>query len=52
MFGTKLTFSRKENLRCMLKRRFGGIDWSGKKVIFVTFSLGSVGQPSFPLPSS
>ena len=25
MFGTKLTFSKKENLRSMLKRRFGAI---------------------------
>ena len=23
-------------------------NWSGLKVIFVTFSLGSVGKPSFP----
>ena len=50
MFGTKLTFSRKENLRSMLKRRFGAIGVEAK-VIFATFSSGSVGQPSFPLSS-
>ena len=27
-------------------------NWSRRKVIFVAFSSGSVGQPSFPLPSS
>ena len=32
--------------------RFGAIGAHGMKVIFVAFSSGSVGQPSFPLSSS
>ena len=52
MFGTKLTFSRKENLRPMLKRSLGamgsGMDIQGNFCSF--FYSASVGQPSFPLP--
>ena len=46
MFKTKLTFSRKEILWSMLKERFGVI--GGEEGNFVAFSLGSIGQLSFP----
>ena len=48
---TKLMCSRKENFSVYAQVKIWS-DWSGKKVVFVTFSSGSGGQPSFPLSSS
>jgi len=48
MFGTMLTFSREENLRSLLKRRFGAICMER---LFLELIFG-LSQPSFPLSSS
>ena len=48
MFGTMLTFSREENLRSLLKPRFGVICLER---LFLELIFG-LSQPSFPLSSS